>query len=354
MKKKDIKNDNQIRLFEYKKNEFPVLLQTETACGQFEEIDCSDKNIILPSEYKPNTVLSLTLNRSSQQPTRKYDTTMSQHIRDVKEQMKNQFFRMSHYPCNFSSDKKALLFIGNDGKVENVRYKFKSCNSWTCPRCAPIKAKAIGHQISEIAITNNLIYYLTLTLDPKKISPEDILDSRTHKLITGFFNHFITTIKRKKFTYFRDGKTYRFDLKNKEEKLKYIWVIEFQRNGLAHMHILLNKFLPVEIIRKVWTHVGGGHIMKIEKAKNIQAVGNYITKYIFKEFENIDQVRNTFHFFEKRYSISQSCQKPPKVTTRMFEKDVDNFDINIKMKELRLDWVYNTLNPPPINNHSDL
>jgi hypothetical protein len=73
-----------------------------------------------------------------------------------------------------------------------------------------------------------------------------------------------------------------------------------------------------------------------------------------KNLKNTDQARNTFHFFEKRYSISQSCQKPPKVATRMFEKEVDNFDITIKLRELKLDWVYNTLNPPPIDRHSDL
>jgi len=317
--------------------------------GDSETIDCSDKDIFLP--YPPNSLLSLTLNRSSQQTTNKYDTSLSEHIKNIKQQMRGEFFRMSPYPCNLSNNKKFLLQIGENGKLESVKETFVRCNSWTCPRCAPIKARAISYQIRNIVLLNNLQYYLTLTLDPKKLNPEDIFESRTHKIITGFFNHLITTLKRKNFKYFNIDKNryYPFNLKNSEEKLKYVWVIEFQKNGLAHMHILLNQFLPIAIIREVWTHIGGGHIMYIDKVENLNAVCNYITKYLCKEFNPKVERRLTFKYFERRYSISRSCERPPKITQKMFDKDIDNSEILIKLKEMGLSFLRDKLNQPPQN-----
>lgn len=312
-------------------------------------IDCSDKNIFLP--YPPNSLLSLTLNRSSQQTTNKYDTTLSEYIKTIKQQMRGGFFRMSPYPCNVSNNKKFLLQIGENSKLEAVKETFVKCNSWTCPRCAPIKARAISYQIRDVVLLNNLNCYLTLTLDPNKLSQEDIIESQTHKIITGFFNHLITTVKRKKFNYFNVKKNqhYQFALKNSGEKLKYVWVIEFQQNGLAHMHILLNQFLPIEVIREVWVHIGGGHIMYIDKVGNLNAVSNYITKYFCKEFNPKTERRLTFRFFEKRYSISQSCERPPKVTQKMFDKDTDNSEILIKLKEMGLSFLRDKLDQPPQN-----
>lgn len=312
-------------------------------------IDCSDKNIFLP--YPSNSILSLTLNRSSQQTTNKYDTTLSEYIKTIKQQMRGEFFRMSPYPCNISNNKKFLLRIGENGKLEAIKETFVKCNSWTCPRCAPIKAKAISYQIGDIILLNNLNCYLTLTLNPNSLNPEDILESRTHKIITGFFNHLITTIKRKKFKYFniKNNRYYQFDLKNSGEKLKYVWVIEFQKNGLAHMHILLNQFLPIEVIREVWVHIGGGHIMFIDEVSNLQSVSRYITKYLCKEFNSEFERRLTFRFFEKRYSISQSCERPPKITQKMFDKDTDNSEILIKLKEMGLSFLRDKLDQPPQN-----
>lgn len=312
---------------------------------QVEEVDCHEMNIILPDHA--NSLLFLTLNRSSQQLStipKKYDTTLAEHIRDVKEQMKNQYFVMSPYPCLRSLDRKALISVGDNGLVEKIKYKNQSCNSWTCPNCAPLKAKAIGHMISDVANINNLIYYLTITLDPNKLTPEDIFGS-THKVITKLFNHFLTIIRRKSFTYFniRKNRYYKFDLKNSGKVLKYVWVIEFTENGLAHMHALFNQFLPVEVLRSVWTHVGGGNQMKIEKAISTQAVTKYIVKYILKDFSGKNPNPRTFRYFERRYSVSLSCEKPPKYSQAMFDKNMTDFDVRMRLKELNLSFVYDKL-----------
>ncbi len=335
-----------------KVNQYLEAFRTDDSIAHQEEsniIDCSDKNIFLP--YPPNSLLSLTLNRSSQQTTNQYDTTLSEYIKTIKQQMRDEFFRMSPYPCNISNNKKFLLRIGENGKLEAIKETFVKCNSWTCPRCAPIKARAISYQIKDVVLLNNLNCYLTLTLDPSKLSPENILESRTHNIITSYFNRLITTIKRKKFNYFNVKKNqhYQFNLKNSGEKLKYIWVIEFQKNGLAHMHVLLNQFLPIEVIREAWVHIGGGHIMYIDKVENLNAVSNYITKYFCKEFNPKNEQRLTFRFFEKRYSISQSCQRSPKITQKMFDKDTDNSEIFVKLKEMGLSFLRDKLDYPPQN-----
>lgn len=326
------------------KREF-VFPQPERTCEPGEEIDCRDKNIIIPN--CEDRLLFLTLNRSSQQLskiTKKYDTTLAEHIRNVKEQMKDQYFVMSPYPCLRSLKKKAWISVGKNGLVEKIIYKNQSCNSWTCPSCAPKKARALGHLIAEVANINNLIYYLTITLDPNKLTPDDIFGS-THKVITKLFNHFLTIIRRKSFTYFniKKNRYFKFDLKNSGKVLKYVWVIEFTENGLAHMHALFNQFLPVEVLRTVWTHVGGGNQMYLDKADSTQAVCRYITKYIVKDFSGRNPNPRTFRFFERRYSISQSCVKPPKYSQPIFDKKTPDFEVQMKLKELNLSFVYDKL-----------
>lgn len=339
-------NENTVQTL-WKRHLEQTVCNAKTVDRGFEEIDFSDQNIVLP--HPPNSLLFLTLNRSSQQLSSIFnDQTLKDYIRDIKKQKRNQPFRMSQTPCSYSKNKKAKIYLNANSKIERIRIIKTNCSSWTCPACAPRKAIAVGKQLTEIAVINNLIYYLTLTLDPNYLTPEDIFSS-THKYITKLFNHFLTVLKRKRFLYFskRKNRYFAFDLKNSGQPLKYIWVIEFQKNGLAHMHILLNQFLPVEVIRKIWTHVGGGHQMKIERALSIEAVSRYITKYIFKTLGDNLNNRVNFMFFEKRYAVSQSCKRPEKRSIRMFEKGVSNEEIKTKLEEIGLNLVYNKIQDPP-------
>ena len=227
------------------------------------------------------------------------------------------------------------------------------CMSWNCPICCTRKANAVRREIIEVSGLNNLYYHLVLTLDGTKIPYEyknaEIND--THKYITQKFNHFMTLLKRAKEDYEKNsGKVKHFDFSKLEEKLKYVWVIEFQEGTHnAHMHILLNQFLPIEIIRKLWVHVGGGVQMKIARVKTVKGLAIYVTKYISKGLNGADNKEAHqdygFKYFERRYAISNSCIRREKNSIIRLFDILPTFDLKAsQLIKQGLNWIVNELN----------
>lgn len=72
--------------------------------------------------------------------------------------------------------------------------------------------------------------------------------------------------------------------------LKYIRVIELQKRGAIHFHVIVFNpefcWIPYNDIYKVWGH-GAVHIRKIEVLDDVTAdkVGNYLGKYLTKSKE---------------------------------------------------------------------
>jgi len=243
-----------------------------------------------------------------------------------------------------------IAFINfSKGQLHDIQFTSVSCKSWTCPACNATKAISVKYKLREIILLNNLNYFLTLTLDPSKIPLEYLSDirNRTHKYITKLFNHFITVLKRKSFTYFDNklGKWITFKHSEVNEKLKYVWVMEFQKNGNAHLHILLNQFLPIDVVRMIWIHVGGGHIMKVENVKSLNGISYYLTDYIVKGIKHDNTTHSGFKFFERRYSVSKSC-----IRNKLIFGNIDKSpELKQYMRDRKLDWItdylYNTANP---------
>ena len=185
-------------------------------------------------------------------------------------------------------------------------------------------------------------YFLTLTLTPAKIPPEYKADS--HRYITKLFNHFLTILRRKKYKYFHKntGRYFFFDLTKAKEKLKYVWVIEFQKGTHnAHMHILCNQYLPIIILRKVWEDIGGGTQMYIEPVKSRIGISNYITDYIIKGIKDTPEyIKNNygFKYFQRRYSISKSCKRPDKPIFELF-KDKSFEEKEKELISQNLGWI---------------
>ncbi len=261
----------------------------------------------VPNPGGDSHLLFLTNIRSSQQ-----DQVVRHKIAISKEKLRGKPFRTKTsrpFFCGKHKIAKLELSLGSPKQLTIGRI---GCNSWSCPVCQVKKAIYARYLLQSVIELNFLEYFLTLTLDPTKIPPEYIQpDNRTHAYITKLFNHFLTVLKRKKFSYTKNDSRAEFKLDTSDSKIKYVWVIEFQKNGNAHLHILLNKFVPIEVVRDLWTHVGGGHIMRVEKVRNLEAIGKYITGYIAKGFE--DGKQSGFKFFERRFSISRSCARPPGV-----------------------------------------
>lgn len=87
-------------------------------------------------------------------------------------------------------------------------------------------------------------------------------------------------------------------VKRKYPHFQYIWVIEKQKRGAGHYHILTPQYIPKELINKWWNGIVGKwqrsqinngckqqevypHVQKVYEA------GKYMTKYLQKEGEKI-------------------------------------------------------------------
>jgi hypothetical protein len=101
---------------------------------------------------------------------------------------------------------------------------------------------------------------LTLTLDPKKLGGAGPVS-----YLRYCFAKFRIYLKRKY-----------------GEAPQYIAVLEFQKNGNPHLHILIDRFIDTRWIEAIWQRVGGGQQIDI-KLVDLHRVSRYLSKYLTKE-----------------------------------------------------------------------
>lgn len=272
-------------------------------------------SVTVTNEPSDRTVLYLTPIRSSQQA----------RINKAKQNLRGKKFRQRSDTPKFCKKHGMAFLHFQQGKLTKAELVRIPCNSWTCPACAVIKAIKAKYLIKEVAILNNLLYFLTLTLDPSLIPPEFLPegDNLTHKYITHKFNVLLTNLRRK------------------YKHIKYVWVVEFQKNGNAHLHILLDQRIDIDLVRTIWTRIGGGHIMRIEKVQSLTGIANYLSNYIVKSI-NDNNANHSLHYFERRYSISQSCIRPQKSLEPLITNQ-SSLDVSRILSKLGLHEVYNRL-----------
>jgi hypothetical protein len=140
------------------------------------------------------------------------------------------------------------------------RYIRLNCKCWECKYCGPRRARRCRKSIANWAAKLGLNRFLTLTLDPKKLDGEDS---------TRYLRR--TFAKLRSLLHREYGKA-----------LTYICVLQYQENGMAHLHILLNRFVDVEWLRKKWQAVGGGWNVWIEMV-SIRRIVNYVSRYLSQE-----------------------------------------------------------------------
>ena len=147
--------------------------------------------------------------------------------------------------------------FGSDG----VRRQFHrvNCKTWGCSYCGPRKAKRYRFLIGQLAEREQLTRFLTLTLDPSLIEGESV------PYLRGVFNKFRLYLRRKY-----------------GAPVKYIAVLEFHKSGVAHLHLLVDRFIPWDWIRQSWSALGGGQVVFI-KYVDVHRIARYLSKYLTKE-----------------------------------------------------------------------
>ena len=134
-----------------------------------------------------------------------------------------------------------------------------NCKCWNCSYCAPRKAKRIKRAIRAKAEEMQLTRFLTLTLDPAKIEGDPV------RYLNGVFAKLRVYLQREYGV-----------------APQYIRVLEFQRNGNPHFHILIDRYIDLEWIRSAWVAVGGGFMVDI-RLVDVHRVSRYLSKYLTKE-----------------------------------------------------------------------
>lgn len=100
-------------------------------------------------------------------------------------------------------------------------------------------------------------------------------------------------------------------------KLKYLAVIEFQKRGAVHYHVLMFNcpYIANKELSDIWSN---GHI-KINKIDNVDNVGAYVCKYMTKtDDERLEG--------EKMYFTSRSLSKPEEIknSNKMDSQRIEN------------------------------
>lgn len=115
-------------------------------------------------------------------------------------------------------------------------------------------------RIAQTAERMKLNKLLTLTLDPAKLQ-----GAESTRYINEVFADFRVYLRRKL------GRA-----------PSYIRVLEYQKNGNAHLHILVRDWLDHRWVSEAWEAVGGGRIVDI-RFVDMHRVSHYLSKYLTKQ-----------------------------------------------------------------------
>jgi hypothetical protein len=147
------------------------------------------------------------------------------------------------------------------GPKGRLGHKRLLCGSCRCSLCRPRKLKRVRSRIAEIASERKLLRFVTLTLDPKRI-PEG---TRSDRYLRDTWRKMRVLLAR------RFGGS-----------IDFVGVLEFQKSGLAHLHVLIGVYIPQGWLSEAWQSVGGGRIVDIRYV-DVHRVAGYLTSYLTGE-----------------------------------------------------------------------
>ncbi|GAH92905.1 unnamed protein product, partial [marine sediment metagenome] len=198
--------------------------------------------------------------------------------------------------------------------------------------------------------------FLTLTLDPKRFLS---LDDAYNNLRAGW-NRLLTMLQK------RYGR-----------RLKFVKVVEFQRNGSPHLHVLffgITRLLDAGELREFWdARYGAGtfvYLKKLQGYNNGSGVISYLVKYLKKyldapmvEFQGPDGLTDAVAFEQlalswalnlRAFSTSKGIfNTPPMTNSNLTWEILGIFELSSvwswdgrHFSEIEADFV--ALKPPPI------
>jgi predicted RNA-binding protein with RPS1 domain len=154
--------------------------------------------------------------------------------------------------------------------------------------------------------------FLTLTLDFKKYTAIESINK---------IHHFFELLRKR--------------LKYEGYDFEYFKIIELQKNNIAHIHAIVNQYIPNDLIIKHWKEITNSFIVKIIKVDSLGKLSVYLLKYLSK---NINSYHTELFYFtgKRRFSYSKKLgmEKPEKksyIDTNIYWNNCTDFTDKIKL-----------------------
>lgn len=145
------------------------------------------------------------------------------------------------------------------------------------------------------------------------------------KFLTLTFAENVQDIKTANYEFkkFRQRLEYQLKLKS----LKYVVVIEFQKRGAIHYHAVFFNlpYISSNKLAEIWSN---GYI-KINKVKNNDNIGAYVTKYMTKEQQDKEKMEKLKG--QKSYFTSRGLFEPEEIFD---EKQIESLESSLKEYEV--------------------
>lgn len=98
----------------------------------------------------------------------------------------------------------------------------------------------------------------------------------------------------------------------REEKLKYVYVVEFQKRGAVHFHCIFFNvgFISNKELSDLW----GKGFVKVNNIENCDNVGSYVVKYMQKDLID-DRLKNSDLYGRSKGNLKEPIEikKPSEV-----------------------------------------
>jgi hypothetical protein len=133
------------------------------------------------------------------------------------------------------------------------------CGQWSCVVCGRLKYRWFVRNVKNASKEHGLKYFWTLTIAHGDCSP-----AASWELISVAWNRFRNAMAR-------EG-----------HRLTYVWVVEPQKSGHAHLHVLWDRWVDHADVSRLWERASGGSkIVWVERVKDDKAAV-YLAKYCSK------------------------------------------------------------------------
>ena len=141
------------------------------------------------------------------------------------------------------------------------------------------------------------------------------------KFLTLTFAEHVTDIKQANYEFKKFRQRLEYDI---GIKLKYVAVIEFQKSGRIHYHVIFFNlpYIDSNYLSGIWAN----GFIKINAIEHVDNVGAYITKYMTKDSED-ERLRG-----QKSYFTSRGLKKP--VERCLEEKEIANIKEELSRKKV--------------------